>query len=93
MSDYYFSIPLYHVDLKENNELFIEGKNIPPSNEDGEWGGKGLYLWDNLKNAEYWKRVHWKNDWSKASIVKTVLMKSARKSPYFNAGMDRAYRL
>lgn len=29
MSDYYFSIPLYHVDLKENNELFIEGKNIP----------------------------------------------------------------
>ncbi len=73
MSDYYFSIPLYHVDLKENNELFIEGKNIPPSNEDGEWGGKGLYLWDNLKNAEYWKRVHWKKDWSKASIVKTVL--------------------
>ena len=23
----------------------------------------------------------------------TILMKSARKSPYFNAGMDRAYRL
>lgn len=28
MSDYYFSIPLYHVDLKENNELFIEEKKF-----------------------------------------------------------------
>lgn len=25
--------------------------------------------------------------------IKNNLMKSARKSPYFNAGMDRAYRL
>lgn len=26
MSDYYLSIPLYHVDLKENNKLFVEGE-------------------------------------------------------------------
>ena len=68
MSDYYLSIPLYHVDLKENNKLFVEGENIPGSNEDGEWGGKGLYLWDNFKNAKYWQ-----NDSANASIVKTVL--------------------
>lgn len=73
MSDYYLSIPLYHVDLKENNKLFVEGENIPESNEDGEWGGKGLYLWDNFKNAKYWQNVHWKDDSANASIVTTVL--------------------
>ena len=26
-------------------------------------------------------------------MIRKYLMKSARKSPYFNAGMDRAYRL
>ena len=50
MSDYYLSIPLYHVDLKENNQLFIKGEDLPESSEDGEWGGKGLYLWDNINN-------------------------------------------
>lgn len=73
MSDYYLSIPLYHVDLKENNQLFIKGEDLPESSEDGEWGGKGLYLWDNINNAKYWKKVHWRKDASKASIVKTLL--------------------
>lgn len=72
MQDYYLSIPLYHVDSKENNEHFIAGHKIPESMEDGDWGGKGLYFWDNIENAKYWKKTHWKENAYKASIVKTL---------------------
>ncbi len=32
-------------------------------------------------------------DYENDERLMAVLMRSARKSPYFNAGMDRAYRL
>ena len=30
------------------------GGTLPPSLEDGDWAGKGVYFWDNLGNAQYW---------------------------------------
>lgn len=47
-------IPLYHVDNSLNNQKFARGEMIDPSDEDGEWAGKGLYFWDNIGNAHYW---------------------------------------
>lgn len=69
----FLSVPLYHVDLQENNQRFCKGDSLDQSIENGKWAGTGLYFWDNLGNAKYWIKSHWKNDPEKASIVETQL--------------------
>jgi len=54
MSDPEVVIPLYHTDTKSRNRKFVLGAFFP-SAENGEWCGKGMYFWDNLSNADYWK--------------------------------------
>lgn len=52
-------IILYHSDeeikckkfIKERNNLIISGNS-----KDDIWLGKGMYFWDNLGNANWWKR-------------------------------------
>lgn len=48
-------IPLYHVDKEDNNRRFKNDENIPEAT-DLDWGGNGLYFWDNIENAKYWKK-------------------------------------
>ena len=48
-------IPLYHVDKEDNNRRFKNDENIPEAT-DLDWGGDGLYFWDNIENAKYWKK-------------------------------------
>lgn len=46
----------YHCNDKERVNDFISGKlDSIESEDDGIWLGNGMYFWDNLSNAEYWK--------------------------------------
>ena len=50
-------------------------------------------LYKDFGYEAYWKEKH-ELDFRDEDLLAVIdLMKSARKSPYFNAGMDRAYRL
>lgn len=74
MEELKIQIPLFHVDTQKNNENFIMGGTLPPSLEDGDWAGKGIYFWDNLGNAQYWlKEKNRKNQKQKYNIVRTYL--------------------
>ncbi|WP_203649303.1 hypothetical protein [Secundilactobacillus yichangensis] len=46
-------VPLYHIDTSEHNEKFCKGSFFP-SNEQGEWCGKGMYFWETFSNANKW---------------------------------------
>lgn len=41
--------------------------------KDDDWGGDGVYFWDNIGNTKYWLTSHWKNDKEQASIVQIEL--------------------
>ena len=74
MEELKIQIPLFHVDTQKNNENFIMGGTLPPSLEDGDWAGRGIYFWDNLGNAQYWlKEKNRKNQKQKYNIVRTYL--------------------
>lgn len=72
--DYYLSIPLYHVDTIKNNKDFLTKHSFEQFHvKDDDWGGDGVYFWDNIGNAKYWLTGHWKNDKEQASIVQVEL--------------------
>ncbi|WP_258115340.1 hypothetical protein [Levilactobacillus yiduensis] len=48
-------IPIYHSDIESRNNKFVSGSFFQ-SDEDGKWCGKGMYFWDNIANAKYWKK-------------------------------------
>mgnify|MGYP000854233694 CR=1 FL=1 len=51
-------ISLYHCNFENHiNMLTKNGKlKISTHSKDKEWGGSGMYFWDNVGNAKYWKR-------------------------------------
>lgn len=51
------NLKLYHCNTKINIELAISNNNylILKSTNDKYWIGDGVYFWDNLSNAKYWK--------------------------------------
>lgn len=51
------NLKLYHCNTKINIELAISDNNylILKSTNDRYWIGDGIYFWDNLSNAKYWK--------------------------------------
>lgn len=44
----------FHTNNKKKIKNFIE-KGIPIISEDITWLGRGMYFWDNISNAKYWK--------------------------------------
>lgn len=50
-------INLFHVSSHENINDFLRNKQIRLSNHpyDDKWLGCGMYFWDNLGNANFWK--------------------------------------
>lgn len=50
------NIKVYHCNDKQRCEKFLKEDNyLIWSEEDGIWLGSGMYFWDNLSNAKYWK--------------------------------------
>ncbi|MCI8629250.1 MAG: hypothetical protein HFE57_07070 [Firmicutes bacterium] len=50
------NIKVYHCNDKQRCEKFLKEDNyLIWSEEDGIWLGSGMYFWDNLANAQYWK--------------------------------------
>lgn len=45
----------YHATLAKYKES-IEKEGFEPSNNDDDWLGEGVYFWDNIENAQWWKR-------------------------------------
>lgn len=65
-------IPVYHVDKNDNNQAFVRGAMLTPSDEDGEWAGNGVYFWDNIGNAHYWtKSRRYKNITISKAMMRT----------------------
>lgn len=47
---------LYHCNDEKRCLQFLDSDTyMILSNEDGRWLGQGMYFWDNLGNAKYWK--------------------------------------
>ena len=54
---------LYHCNEAEKCKKFVEDKSqMINSVEDGIWLGNGMYFWDNISNAQYWKSIKIKKD-------------------------------
>ena len=50
------NIKVYHCNDKQRCEKFLKEDNyLIRSEEDGIWLGSGMYFWDNLSNAKYWR--------------------------------------
>lgn len=50
------NVILYHCNDKNRCMKFLSSDTyMIISEEDGKWLGKGMYFWDNLGNAKYWK--------------------------------------
>ena len=51
-------IKVYHCNSEEKCNDFIIRKKLLESNHpyDSFWLGKGMYFWDNLGNAKYWRK-------------------------------------
>lgn len=51
-------VELYHCNYESRVESFFKHKELRISHhkDDSEWGGTGMYFWDNEGNAEYWKK-------------------------------------
>lgn len=69
------SIPVYHVGKKESNNTFQQNPAILVSHEDGEWAGEGLYVWDNMGNANYWLKQKNKIAYNKSSGTEYSIIK------------------
>lgn len=62
----------YHCNSEEKINEFVSHPNhliISEHKFDDFWGGKGMYFWDNLANAKYWKTQKKK----KCKIVKACI--------------------
>lgn len=47
---------LYHCNDRKRSMKFLSSDTyMIISQEDGKWLGQGMYFWDNLSNARYWK--------------------------------------
>lgn len=50
-------LKLYHSNIDHICRDFVDGNiDLIKSVEDGHWLGDGMYFWDNLSNAKYWKK-------------------------------------
>ncbi|MGT2717561.1 hypothetical protein [Streptococcus oricebi] len=51
-------IPLFHCNKEEIlEELLNKRLVISRHQDDADWGGEGMYFWDNKANANYWKSI------------------------------------
>ena len=48
------NVNVYHANDRLKVENFLETNELIIS-KDTNWLGKGMYFWDNLSNARYWK--------------------------------------
>ena len=66
--------PIFHTDKIRNNKLFLSRKTLLMASNERIWLGAGMYFWDNISNAKYWKRQKKKHDrYSAFSIIEASL--------------------
>ncbi|WP_251951237.1 hypothetical protein [Limosilactobacillus vaginalis] len=66
--------PIFHTDKIRNNKLFLSRKTLLMASNERIWLGAGMYFWDNISNAKYWKRQKKKHDrYSTFSIIEASL--------------------
>lgn len=70
-------IPVYHIGKKEDNSSFYIDKSKQVSQEDGDWAGKGFYVWDNMGNAEYWLKLKERKAKNKKTGIEYTVLKLA----------------
>ena len=62
--------PIFHTDKVWNNKLFLNRKTLLMARDERIWLGAGMYFWDNISNARYWKRQKSKkNKYEAFSII------------------------
>ena len=50
-------IPLYHCNCESVTSKLANGELVNSNHSDDElWGGRGMYFWDNVGNANYWRK-------------------------------------
>ena len=59
----------YHCNDLEKTKNFIENKELVMTSENGHWLGSGMYFWDNLSTAHYWKSEKIRKDPTKSYEV------------------------
>lgn len=61
----------FHTNTKDKIKNFIE-KSIPITSEDTTWLGTGMYFWDNLSNAKYWKNEKIRKNEGSEETIKII---------------------
>ena len=61
----------FHTNTKDKIKNFIE-KGIPITSEDTTWLGTGMYFWDNLSNAKYWKNEKIRKNEGSEETIKII---------------------
>lgn len=63
------NIKVYHCNDTQRCEKFLKKDDyLIKSEEDGIWLGSGMYFWDNLSNAKYWKREKQRKSYNRKSF-------------------------
>lgn len=73
-----YCIPVYHVNSPEIIKKILNSyKNnsgrLYNTLDDQFWAGKGMYFWDNVGNAEYWKKIRKNHNMSESKILSADL--------------------
>lgn len=62
-------IPLYHCNCESVASKLAKGQLVFSTHPDDDlWGGRGMYFWDNVGNANYWS----KNKPNRTKIIRCV---------------------
>ena len=77
MSEEFFETIAYHTTEKDRAASILEDKFFKESTKDNEWLGHGVYFWDSLEDA-----VWWKNNVKNADKDDTVIIKVKLRCKY-----------
>ena len=77
MSEEFFETIAYHTTEKDRAASILKDKFFKESTKDNEWLGHGIYFWDSLEDA-----VWWKNNVKNADKDDTVIIKVKLRCKY-----------
>lgn len=74
MSEEFFETIAYHTTEKDRATSILKDKFFKESTKDNEWLGQGIYFWDSLEDAVWWKN-HVKNAGKDDTVIIKVKLK------------------
>jgi hypothetical protein len=63
------NILAYHCNDEDRCSKFVSEDYLIGSNDDGIWPGDGMYFWDNVSNAYFWRNEKIRKDSSKRYVI------------------------